>query len=99
MALFKIAKGYDTLHLIRARDELRLKGQEVIINEVQAKRARKKVIRDPNSKFVRIREIKEALDQQEAQKAAYQTKNELAEARKMARSMQERDMTALLFYT
>jgi hypothetical protein len=66
IALWKIAKGYDALYLIRARDELRLKGQEVIINEVRAKRARKKVAFDPNSKFVRIRDIKEALDQQKA---------------------------------
>jgi hypothetical protein len=56
--------------LIRARDELRLKGQEVIINKVRAKRARKKVAFNLNSKFVRIRDIKKALDEQEAQKAA-----------------------------
>jgi hypothetical protein len=61
-ALWNIAKGYDALHLIRARDELHLKGQEVIINKVRAKRAQKKVAFDPNSKFVRIRDIKEALD-------------------------------------
>jgi hypothetical protein len=95
-ALWKIAKGYDALHLIRARDELRLKGQEVIINEVRAKRARKKVAFDPNSKFVRIRDIKEALDQQEAQKAAWATKDRAAEAEKTAKSMQNRDMTAFM---
>jgi hypothetical protein len=39
MALTKIAKGYDALHIAKARDELRLKGQEVIINKVRAKRA------------------------------------------------------------
>jgi DDE superfamily endonuclease len=95
-ALWKIAKGYDALHLIRARDELRLKGQEVIINEVRAKRARKKVAFDPNSKFVRIRDIKEALDQQEAQKAAWATKDRAAEAEKTAKSMQNRNMTAFM---
>jgi hypothetical protein len=86
-ALWKIAKGYDALHLIRERNELRLKGQEVIINEVRAKKARKKVAFDPNGKFVRIRDIKEALDQQEAQKAAWATKDRAAEAEKTAKSM------------
>jgi DDE superfamily endonuclease len=96
MALVKIAKGFDTLHLIRARDELQLKGQQVIINEVRAKRGRKKVAHDPNSKFVRIRDIKEAQDQQEAQKAAWATKDRAAEARRTAQSIQSRDMTAFM---
>jgi hypothetical protein len=39
MTLMKIAKGYDALHIAKTRDELHLKGQEVIINEVRAKRA------------------------------------------------------------
>jgi hypothetical protein len=90
MALTKIAKGYDALHMAKTRDELRLKGQEVIINEVRAKRARKKVAHDPNSQFVRIRDIKEALDQQQAQKAAWATKDRAAEARKTAQAMQLR---------
>jgi hypothetical protein len=46
-----IAGGGD---MTRARDKLRLKGQEVIINEVRVKRAQKKVAFNPNSKFVRI---------------------------------------------
>jgi hypothetical protein len=59
-ALSKISKGFKTLYVAKARDELRLLGQEVIINEVYAKRRRKKVAIDLNSKFVRIRDIKEA---------------------------------------
>jgi hypothetical protein len=63
-------------------------------NEIRAKRARKKVAHDPNSQFVRIRDIKQALDQQEAQKAAWSTKDRAAEARKTAQAMQNKDMMA-----
>jgi hypothetical protein len=58
MALSKISKGYETLHVNKAHDELRLQGQEVILNEVRAKRSHKKVAINPNSKFVQIRDIK-----------------------------------------
>jgi hypothetical protein len=96
MALIKIAKGYNAFYIAKTRDELHLKGQEVIINEVRAKRARKKVAHDLNSQFVRIRDIKEALDQQEAQKAAWATKDRAAEARKTAQAMQNKDMMAFM---
>ena len=46
MVLSKISKGYETLHVIRARDQLRLQGQEVIIDEVRAKRSPKNCPRD-----------------------------------------------------
>jgi hypothetical protein len=72
------------LHMAKTRDELHLKSQEGFTNEFRAKRARKKVAYDPNSQFVRIRDIKKALDHQEAQKAAWATKDRAAEARKTA---------------
>jgi hypothetical protein len=97
MALLKISKGFESLHAIKARDELRLQGQEVIINEVRAKRAHKKVAIDPNSKFIRIRDIKEAQDQQDAQKAAWAVKDRAVEARKTAQAMQNKDMQALKY--
>jgi hypothetical protein len=78
------------------RDELRLQSQEVIINDVRAKRAQKKVAFDLNSKLVRIRDIKEAQDQQDAQKAAWDIKHRAAEARKTAQALQNRDMQALM---
>jgi hypothetical protein len=90
-AFSKIFKGYEALHVIRARDQLRLQGQEVIIDEIRAKRARKKVAIDPNSKFVRIRDIKEAQEQQDAQKAAWALKDRAAEARKTALEMQNKN--------
>ncbi len=96
-AFLKISKGYKALHAIRARDQLRLQGQEVIIDEVHAKRARKKVTIDPNSKFVRIRDIKEAQEQQDAQKAAWALKDRAAEARKTALEMQNKDQQAFMF--
>ena len=97
MTLSKISKSYETLHAIRARDQLRLQGQEVIIDEVRAKRTRKKVAIDLNSKFVRIRDVKEAQYQQDAQKAVWALKDRAAEARKTALEMQNKDQQAFMF--
>jgi hypothetical protein len=96
-ALSKISKGFETLHVAKARDELRLLGQEVIINEVRAKRRRKKVAIDPNSKFVRTRDIKEAQMAQDAKKAEWATQDRVAEARKTALEMQNKDMKAFTY--
>jgi hypothetical protein len=93
----KISKGFETLHVAKARDELRLLGQEVIISEVRAKRRRKKVAIDPNSKFVRIRDIKEAQMAQDAKKAEWATQDRVAEARKTALEMQNKDMKAFMY--
>jgi hypothetical protein len=96
-ALSKISKGYETLHIDKARDELRLRGQEVILNEVRAKRSRKKVASNPNSKFVQIRDIKATQMAQDAQKAAWESKDRAAEARKNALAMQNKDMEAFMY--
>ena len=88
----KISKGFETLHTIKAQDELRLQGQDVIINEIRAKRARKKVAINPNSKFVRIRDIKEAQEAQDTAEAVWALKDRAAEARRTALEMQKKDM-------
>jgi hypothetical protein len=82
--------------VVRAGDKIRLLGQEVIINKIRAKRRRKKVAIDPNSKFVRIRDIKEAQMAQDATKAEWTTQDTVAEARKMALDMQNKDMKAFM---
>ena len=84
-------------HVIRTRDKLCLQGQEVIIDEVRVKRTRKKVAIDSNSKFVRVRDIKEAQDQQDVQKAAWALKDRAVEARKTVLEMQNKDQQTFMF--
>jgi DDE superfamily endonuclease/Tc5 transposase DNA-binding domain/helix-turn-helix, Psq domain len=92
MAFSKISKGFEELHAIRARDEMQLIGQKVIIDEVRAKRGRKKVAINPNEKFVRIKDIKEAQKAQDAKKALWAARDRVAEAQKTALAMQKEDM-------
>ena len=82
--------------MIKTRNELHLKSQEVIINEFRVKRARKKVVHDLNSQFIWIQDIKEVLNQQETQKTAWNTKDRTAEARKTVQAIQNKDMMAFM---
>ena len=97
MILSKIFKSYETLHVIRARDQLRLQGQEVIIDEIFTKRTRKKIAIDPNNKFVRIRDVKETQYQQDVQKAVWALKDRTVEARKTVLETQNKDQQAFMF--
>ena len=93
MAFSNISKGFEELHTIRARDEMQLMGQKVIIDEVRAKRGRKKVAINPNEKFVRIKDVKEAQMAQDAKKAAWAATDRVAEARRTALAMQKKDIS------
>jgi DDE superfamily endonuclease len=81
-AFLKISKGFEELHTIQAQDQMQLAGQKVIIDEVRAKRGRKKVAINPNQMFVRIKDIKEA----------QQAVDRVAEAWRTALAVQKRDM-------
>jgi hypothetical protein len=96
MAFSKISKGFEELHTIRAHDQMQLMGQKVIIDEVRAKRARKKVAIRLNEKFVRIRDIKEAQQAQDAKKDAWAATDRAAEARRTALAVQRKDMSQFL---
>ncbi len=69
----------------------------MIINEIRAKRARKKVAIDPNSKFVRIRDIKKAQALQDARKEAWEAKDRAMKARRTAIAVQNRAMEGCMY--
>jgi hypothetical protein len=93
----KISKGFETPHVAKSRDELRFLGQKVIINEVRAKRSRKKVAIDPNSKFVRIKDIRRLRWPRTQKWPRWATQERVAEARRTALEMQNNDMKAFMY--
>ena len=89
--LSKTGKALDNLHHLHSQDSLQIQAQQKKIDELGNKR-RKKVAIDCNQVFANITKIKEAQDEANRQKEAWEQRDRALEARRTADMMLANEM-------